>query len=160
MVQASYVIRRELALRSLPIGWNGRINAHDGSARLLDAPKAGGSDACACSDSRTGNHGFGFSEIMSSPRIKNSSVLKKLKSVYTFAHPVPLRGRRPSSRTLDGLRWTLGLRLDDGADSSVRQNRVVPAPVAGVKLSDKRERKRRRRSQLKNSSPGRSRHKP
>ena len=66
---------------------------------------------------------------------------------HGFAHPVPLRGRRPSSRTLDGLRWTLGLRLDDGAVLSVRQNRVVLAPVAGVKLSDKRKRKRQRRSQ-------------
>ena len=36
---------------------------------------------------------------------------------------------------------------DDGVDFSVRQNRVVLAPVAGVKLSRKRERKRQRRSQ-------------
>ena len=55
-----------------------------------------------------------------------------------FAHPVPLRGRRPSSRTLDGLRWTL-VYAETMAWMSVRQNRVVLAPVAGVKLSGRRE---------------------
>jgi len=50
---------------------------------------------------------FRFSEIVSSLRIKNISVYQNENQVHIFAHPVPLRGRRPSSRTLDGLRWTL-----------------------------------------------------
>ena len=66
--------------------------------------------------------------------------------MHTFAHPVPLRGRRPSSRTLGGLRWTL-VYASTMAWIGVRQNRVVLAPVAGVKLSEKRKRKRQRRSQ-------------
>ena len=66
--------------------------------------------------------------------------------VHIFGHPVPLRGRRPSSRTLDGLRWTL-VYAETTAWISVRQNRVVLAPVAGVKLSEKRKRERQRRSQ-------------
>ena len=55
-------------------------------------------------------------------------------------------GRRPSSRTLGGLRWTL-VCAETTAWISVRQNRVVLAPVAGVKLSEKRKRERQRRSQ-------------
>ena len=66
--------------------------------------------------------------------------------MHIFGHPVPLRGRRPSSRTLDGLRWTL-VYASTTAWISVRQNRVVLAPVAGVKLPEKRKRERRRRSQ-------------
>jgi len=44
------------------------------------------------------------------------------------------------------MRWTL-VHAETKAWVSVRQNRVVLAPVAGVKLSRKRERKRQRRSQ-------------
>ena len=66
--------------------------------------------------------------------------------MYSSAHPVPLRGRRPSSRTLGGLRWTL-VYAETTAWISVRQNRVVLAPVAGVKLPEKREQNRQRRSQ-------------
>ena len=62
--------------------------------------------------------------------------------------PIPpwSEGRRPSSRTLDGLRWTL-VYASTTAWISVRQNRVVLAPVAGVKLSEKRKLNRWRRSQ-------------
>ena len=62
--------------------------------------------------------------------------------------PIPSwsEGRRPSSRTLDGLRWTL-VYASTTAWTGVRQNRVVLAPVAGVKLSEKRKRERQRRSQ-------------
>ena len=54
--------------------------------------------------------------------------------------PIPSwsEGRRPSSRTLDGLRWTL-VYASTMAWIGVRQNRVVLAPVAGVKLSEKRK---------------------
>ena len=79
---------------------------------------------------------FRFSEIMLSPRIKNIAVYQNENQVHIFAHPVPLRGRRPSSRTLDGLRWTL-VYAETMAWIGVRQNRVVLAPVAGVKLSEK-----------------------
>src|ERR1044072_5972998 len=60
--------------------------------------------------------------------------------------PLYSEGRRPSSRTLGGERWTL-VRIETTVRTGVRQNRVVLAPVAGVKLSKKRERKRQRRSQ-------------
>src|SRR5687768_11822356 len=59
----------------------------------------------------------------------------------SIAIPSYSEGRRPSSRTLGGLRWTL-VYASTMAWISVRQNRVVLAPVAGVKLSEKRERKR------------------
>ena len=52
-----------------------------------------------------------------------------------LAIPSHSEGRRPSSRTLGGLRWTL-VYAETTAWMSVRQNRVVLAPVAGVKLSD------------------------
>ena len=83
---------------------------------------------------------------MSSPEIKNISVLQKARSVYMRAIPSYSEGRRPSSRTLGGLRWTL-VYAETMAWMSVRQNRVVLAPVAGVKLPEKRELNRRRRSQ-------------
>ena len=75
--------------------------------------------------------------------MKNISVYQKANQGYLFGHPVPLRGRRPSSRTLGGLRWTL-VYASTTAWIGVRQNRVVLAPVAGVKLSEKRKRKRKR----------------
>ncbi|MET3845462.1 hypothetical protein ABIE49_007540 [Bradyrhizobium sp. OAE829] len=83
---------------------------------------------------------------MSSSKIKNISVYQNENKGYIFGHPVPLRGRRPSSRTLDGLRWTL-FYASTTAPISVRQNRVVLAPVAGVKLPEKRELNPQRRSQ-------------
>ena len=55
---------------------------------------------------RRANH-FDLSEIMSSPSRKNILIFRNRKSDYIPRHPVPLRGRRPSSRTLGGLRWTL-----------------------------------------------------
>ena len=64
----------------------------------------------------------------------------------SLAIPSYSEGRRPSSRTLDGLRWTL-VCASTMAWMSVRQNRVVLAPVAGVKLSEKRKLNRWRRSQ-------------
>ena len=84
---------------------------------------------------------------MSSPEIKNISLLPEGKSVCIYlAIPSHSEGRRPSSRTLGGLRWTLVLR-ETTAWRSVRQNRVVLAPVAGVKLPEKRKLNRQRRSQ-------------
>ena len=59
----------------------------------------------------------------------------------SVAIPSYSEGRRPSSRTLGGLRWTL-VYAETMAWMSVRQNRVVLAPVAGVKLSEKRKRER------------------
>ncbi|WP_212442906.1 hypothetical protein, partial [Bradyrhizobium sp. AUGA SZCCT0431] len=44
---------------------------------------------------------FRFTEIVSSPEIKNISLFPKANQGHIFGHPVPLRGRRPSSRTLD-----------------------------------------------------------
>ena len=78
---------------------------------------------------------FRIPEIVSSPKIENISVYRKLNQGYIFAHPVLVR--RASAVVTDvgrvamdaGLRWTM-------AQAGVRQNRVVLAPVAGVKLSD------------------------
>ena len=56
----------------------------------------------------------------------------------SIAIPSWSEGRRPSSRTLDGLRWTL-VYAETMAWIGVRQNRVVLAPVAGVKPSAKRK---------------------
>ena len=87
-----------------------------------------------------GNH------VKPNSEIKNISVFQKANQAHIFAIPSHSEGRRPSSRTLDGLRWTL-VYASTTAWISVRQNRVVLAPVAGVKLSEKRKRKRQRRSQ-------------
>ena len=56
--------------------------------------------------------------------------------MFKSAHPVLVR--RASAVVTDVGRGAMdaGLRRDDGVDLSVRQNRVVLAPVAGVKLSD------------------------
>ena len=67
--------------------------------------------------------------------MKNISLFQNAKSVVHSAHPVLVR--RASAVVTDvgrgamdaGLRWTM-------AWTGVRQNRVVLAPVAGVKLPD------------------------
>ena len=42
---------------------------------------------------RVRDHRFRFSEFVSSPKIKNISLFKKVKSVHIFVHPVPPEGR-------------------------------------------------------------------
>jgi hypothetical protein len=98
--------------------------------------------------------------------------------------PDPARGAdRASSRTRDGMRWTRaasgakrcsqggfpvsGHGAQDDRRCSVRQNRVVLAPVAGVKLSvvnliqpDRLSHRAGSDGGKTNSSPGRARHKP
>ena len=64
-----------------------------------------------------------YSEIVSSPQIKNISLYPKREQGHISRHPVPPEGRRPSSRTRDGLRWTW--RCLDDRHRSVRQRRVV-----------------------------------
>jgi len=97
--------------------------------------------------------------------------------------PVSTRGAdRASSRTRDGMRWTQqrqardvvrragfpvsGHGAQDDRRCSVRQNRVVLAPVAGVKLSvansvqpDRLRHQAGSDGGKRNSSPGRARHK-
>ncbi|WP_212268507.1 hypothetical protein, partial [Bradyrhizobium sp. AUGA SZCCT0177] len=63
---------------------------------------------------------------MSSLEIKNISVYQKANQEHVPAIPSYSEGRRPSSRTLDGLRWTL-VYASTTAWISVRQNRVVLA---------------------------------
>jgi hypothetical protein len=84
---------------------------------------------------------------MSSPRMKNISVYQNGNQGYMFGHPVLVR--RASAVVTDVGRVAMDacLRTDDGRGLSVRQNRVVLAPVAGVKLSEKRKLNRWRRSQ-------------
>ena len=98
--------------------------------------------------------------------------------------PVSTRGAdRASSRTRDGMRWTQaasgakrvrragfpvsGHGAQDDRRCSVRQNRVVLAPVAGVKLPvanliqpDRLSHQAGSDGGKRNSSPGRARHKP
>ena len=75
------------------------------------------------------------------------SLFQKGKSVIVSVHPALVR--RASAVFTDVGRGAVDawFTSDDGVDLSVRQNRVVLAPVAGVKLSRKRKRKRQRRSQ-------------
>ena len=55
---------------------------------------------------RRANH-FCLSKIVSSPSLKNISVLQKLKSGYIACHPVPPGGAfRERHERRDGLRWT------------------------------------------------------
>ena len=59
---------------------------------------------------------FWFTEIMSSPKIKNISLLQKCKSAYMSAHPVPLRGAYHDRHDRwDGSRWTLVVPITNGA---------------------------------------------
>jgi len=97
--------------------------------------------------------------------------------------PVSTRGAdRASSRTRDGMRWTRQRQarsvfagrlsvskhgVQDVRRCSVRQNRVVLAPVAGVKLPvahsiqpDRLSHRAGSDGGKRNSSPGRARHKP
>ena len=92
------------------------------------------------------NH-FCYSEAMSSPKIKNISVYSRMK-IRCISSPIPSysEGRRPSSRTLGGLRWTL-VYAETMAWIKRTAKPCGPAPVAGVKPSAKRELNRRRRSQ-------------
>jgi len=59
---------------------------------------------------------FRFTEIVSSPKIKNISLYQKAKSVVHSAHPVLVR--RASAVVTDVGRGAMdaGLRCDDGAD--------------------------------------------
>ena len=106
---------------------------------------------------RVASH-FCYSETLSSLEIKNISLYQKAKSVVHSGHPALVR--RASAVVTDvgrgamdaGLRWTM-------AWTGVRQNRVVLAPVAGVKLSDS-QKLTGGDGVTKNSSPGRARYKP
>ena len=71
---------------------------------------------------------FRFSEIMSSPKIKNISLFQKRKSVHIYAHPVPLRGALAIVANVGrGCGGREGLRMTS-AFPSVRQRRVVLTP--------------------------------
>jgi hypothetical protein len=53
---------------------------------------------------------------VSSPEIKNISLLPNDKSAYIFAHPVPLRGAYHDRHDRwDGSRWTLAVPITNGA---------------------------------------------
>ncbi|MET3844689.1 hypothetical protein [Bradyrhizobium sp. OAE829] len=84
---------------------------------------------------------FGFAEIMSSPEIKNISVYRKTNQGHIYRHPALLRRASAVVTDVGRVAVDAGLRLTT-AWTGVRQNRVVLAPVAGVKLSEKRKRKR------------------
>jgi hypothetical protein len=66
---------------------------------------------------RAGANHFRFSEVVSSPEIKNISLFPKRKSGYIASIPSRPEGRRPSSRTWDGERWTRKLRLTSVAEA-------------------------------------------
>ena len=66
---------------------------------------------------RRANH-FGFSEIVSSPRIKNISVFTNPKSTIYPIHPVPFRGAyHDRHETWGGVRWTLVAPKTNGANA-------------------------------------------
>ncbi|MET3841604.1 hypothetical protein ABIE49_003682 [Bradyrhizobium sp. OAE829] len=95
---------------------------------------------------RRANH-FRFSEGVSSPGTENISVYQNCKSgAYVWPSRPTQKGvgRRHGRWAGCGGRWFTPRRR---RGLSVRQNRVVLAPVAGVKLSEKRKRERQRRSQ-------------
>ena len=92
---------------------------------------------------------------LASPLCKNISVFPKSKSGYVIGYPVPLRGAlasvtnagrvavdaAASGVTRDGragFQSVSGRRHADERCCCVRQNRVVPAPVAGVKFAEAR----------------------
>ena len=54
---------------------------------------------------------FRFTEMVSSPGIKNISLFPKTKSGLYRIHPVPLRGALAIVTTRGGERWTRRLRL-------------------------------------------------
>jgi hypothetical protein len=123
-----------------------------------------------------------ISKNLSSPFEKNIPLSPSGKSALPARPSFPgKRGGRASSRTWEGMRWTLGVgaRVFAGRSSvsgrqraderrqSVRQNRVVPTPVAGAKLSvassilpDQSRHQAGSDGDKTNSSPGRARHKP
>src|SRR5882757_9577175 len=52
---------------------------------------------------------------VSSPKIKNISLLQKCEQCYIYRHPVPVRGAcHDRSRTWDGWRWTLVVPIANG----------------------------------------------
>jgi hypothetical protein len=64
-------------------------------------------DGCVRQTTRRANH-FRFTEILSSLKIKNISLLQKGKPGYIFAHPVPPEGRIMIARIVGtgrGGRW-------------------------------------------------------
>ena len=67
----------------------------------------------------------------------------KIRCIYLPSRPA----QRASAVVTDVGRVAVDAGFAKTTRISVRQNRVVLAPVAGVKLSEKRERKRQRRSQ-------------
>jgi hypothetical protein len=73
---------------------------------------------------------FRFSEVMSSPKIKNISLLQNAKSAYIFGHPVPLRGAyHDRHRSLGRVAVDAGS-ADNERRESVRQRRVVLTPLS------------------------------
>jgi hypothetical protein len=71
---------------------------------------------------------FRYSEVASSPRMKNIRLYRNRNRAHIFAHPVPLRGALAIvanvGRGCDGRK---GLRMTS-ACLSVRRRRVVPTP--------------------------------
>src|SRR5258705_12695895 len=65
---------------------------------------------------RRANH-FGFTEIVSSPKIKNISLYPKANQGHIVGHPVLLRGALAIVTTRGGLRWTPMLRLTSATEA-------------------------------------------
>ena len=82
-------------------------------------------DGCG-KTTRRANH-FGFTEFVSSPGIKNISLLRKIKSEYILGHPVLLR--RASAVVTDVGRVAMDAEVTETTvAASVRRRRVVLAP--------------------------------
>jgi hypothetical protein len=73
--------------------------------------------AQARQDDATGKSGSGLQKDVSSPKIKNISVLTKRDSGYITAIPFQLEGRIMIVTTWDGERWTRRLRLTSAAEA-------------------------------------------
>jgi hypothetical protein len=117
------------------------------------------------------------------PSRKIFRLTRRANQRYRLRRPARERGVSRSSRTRVGMRWTRQrrrgrwfagrsfrertmARRTNGA-CCVRQNRVVPTPVAGAKLSvaasirpDRLSHQAGSDGDKTNSSPGRARHKP
>jgi hypothetical protein len=102
---------------------------------------------------RRANH-FWFTEIVSSPKIKNISLFQKGETVHICRHPVPLRGASAVVTTRGGLRWTR--KCLDERHRCVRQSRVVLTPRCWRQVGGQS----RRRWWQESRSPGRARYKP
>ena len=106
---------------------------------------------------RRANH-FGFTELMSSPRIKNISVYQNENQRHMFAHPVLFR--RASAVVTDVGRVAVDADVaKTNAADSVRQRRVVLTPRCGRPCTWGHSTSQGA-TEAKSRSPGRARYKP